>query len=164
MKLLSGMTIPETAMTFYPESLTEKYTPTPNGEVYAERNNVLSYNWTGAGGYSVRYDAVYQHYTHPVPDKLMTKVTKKAVDFITNASQTLSPVPSRPAPKLLLRKNWNNYFPHFSHAAIQAKLPWKVFAKQGLRRTWYIGSSVSFESSEDVVAYNEQLLEQFSMA
>ena len=49
--------------------------------------------------------------------------------------------------------------PRFTPEAIQESYPWKLLAMQGRHRTWFIGSSVSFESIEDVIAYNHLLLE-----
>ena len=38
--------------------------------------------------------------------------------------------------------------------------PWDVFGMQGQQRTWYAGSSVSFESVRSVMEYNKLLLKQ----
>ena len=38
---------------------------------------------------------------------------------------------------------------------------WDTFEIQGTKRTWYAGSSVSFESVRSVMAYNKLLLRQF---
>ena len=35
---------------------------------------------------------------------------------------------------------------------------WQVFNMQGKHRTWYIGSSVSFEATRSVVTYNDLIL------
>ena len=35
---------------------------------------------------------------------------------------------------------------------------WDVFSMQGRSRTWYIGSSVSFESIRSVMEYNNLLV------
>jgi hypothetical protein len=65
----------------------------------------------------------------------------------------VTPTPPHPEPEVLYQKNWD-YFPHFTQDAIKALIPWRVLEHQGRWRTWYIGSSVSFESVEDVTKYN----------
>ena len=41
---------------------------------------------------------------------------------------------------------------------MQAGRLWDVFSIQGKRRTWYIGSSVSFEAIRSVMEYNNLLV------
>ena len=41
---------------------------------------------------------------------------------------------------------------------MQAGRLWEVFGVQGQRRTWYIGSSVSFEAVRSVMEYNNLLV------
>lgn len=52
------------------------------------------------------------------------------------------------------------YFPRWSSEEANQRNHWKVFEMQGLKRMWYAGSSVSFESIKDVVEYNNLLLTQ----
>jgi hypothetical protein len=55
-------------------------------------------------------------------------------------------------------KRWS-YFPRYSLSDIvDAKLPWKVWDLQGRRRTFHVGSYVSFESIADILDYNLQLI------
>eukprot|EP00954_Amorphochlora_amoebiformis_P028113 1390167-Amorphochlora_amoeboformis.AAC.1 len=63
----------------------------------------------------------------------------------------------------LYQKNWTNYFPRFNQKAIMDGYPWKVYQAEGHNKTWsdvYIGSSVSFESVEDVTTFNLDLLKE----
>jgi len=56
-------------------------------------------------------------------------------------------------------KTWD-YFARWSPAETYQGRHWQVFDIQGLRRTWYIGASVSFESVKSVLEYNNLLLRQ----
>jgi hypothetical protein len=143
----------EQALTFYPESLQPAYTPQPDGEVYAERNSVRSYRWDTDSAYESRYSVAYQYVPTPRPDSDMPRLTAAAVAFITSPETAVTPTPTHPEPEVLYQKNWD-YFPHFTQDAIKALVPWRVLEHQGRWRTWYIGSSVSFESVEDVTKYN----------
>eukprot|EP00462_Mataza_sp_D1_P021030 CAMPEP_0175127690 /NCGR_PEP_ID=MMETSP0087-20121206/4521_1 /TAXON_ID=136419 /ORGANISM="Unknown Unknown, Strain D1" /LENGTH=510 /DNA_ID=CAMNT_0016409685 /DNA_START=139 /DNA_END=1669 /DNA_ORIENTATION=+ len=149
--------VEESSLTFYPESLQPKYTPAPNGQVYAERNSVRAYAWDSDAEYKDRYVVTYQYFPKPIPEEESEATTRKAVEFITNETMTITATPSEPAPECLYTKNWD-YFPHFTQDAVNKMLPWLVFERQGENRTWVIGSSVCFESVEDVTKYNSMLL------
>ena len=62
--------------------------------------------------------------------------------------------------KVLRQYPWP-YFHHFPQAAINEKIPWKLFDMQGERKTWWIGASASFESVHDVTNYNLMLLKTY---
>ncbi len=55
-----------------------------------------------------------------------------------------------------------DYFYKFSNEDIVAGYPWKIFDLQGANKTWFIGSSVSFESVNNVVDYNIALMKAFT--
>lgn len=59
--------------------------------------------------------------------------------------------------EVLESRPWR-YFPHFSKAGIIEGGPWKLRSLQGARRTYFLGSSVCFESVLDVVQYNLDVL------
>jgi predicted NAD/FAD-binding protein len=61
---------------------------------------------------------------------------------------------------VIARKRFD-YFYRFDQDAIQARFPWKIASMQGQNRTWFIGSSVSFESVNNVIEMNLRLLRQF---
>lgn len=63
----------------------------------------------------------------------------------------------------LLRYYKFEYFPKFSMEAIQKKYPWKALDLQGRNRAWFAGSSLCFESSEDVACYNHLLFQIHNM-
>lgn len=52
------------------------------------------------------------------------------------------------------------YFPRWSPEEANQGRHWEVFEMQGLKKMWYAGSSVSFESVKDVLEYNNLLLKQ----
>ena len=52
------------------------------------------------------------------------------------------------------------YFYRWSPYEVMKGNHWDVFALQGVYRTWYAGSSVSFESVKSVMEYNNLLLRQ----
>lgn len=64
-------------------------------------------------------------------------------------------------PTIIDRQAWD-YFPRFTSDAIQAGAPWTLIEKQGIRSTWYIGSSVSFESVEAVLEFNHFMLDHMA--
>lgn len=55
--------------------------------------------------------------------------------------------------------SWS-YFPKWNPEEASKGRHWDVFEMQGLKKTWYAGSSVSFESVKDVLEYNNLLLRQ----
>jgi len=59
--------------------------------------------------------------------------------------------------------DWTNYMASFDQNHVAKRYPWKVLDMQGKNRTWYCGSSVSFESTEDVVSYNHLLFNIFNL-
>lgn len=63
--------------------------------------------------------------------------------------------------KVLDRRYWSDYFPHWSQKEIQAGLPWDVLDIQGRNRTFWIGASTSFESLRDVLNYNLLIMDRF---
>lgn len=67
-------------------------------------------------------------------------------------------VPEREA---LEREFWHDYFPHWDHDGVRAGKPWDVLEIQGRNRTWWGGSSASFESVNDVVTWNLLLLKLY---
>ena len=50
------------------------------------------------------------------------------------------------------------YFYRWSPEEMEKGRLWQVFNMQGKERTWYIGSSVSFEATRSVVTYNDLIL------
>jgi len=53
------------------------------------------------------------------------------------------------------------YSPEFTNNGILTEIPWKAWNLQGKYRTWYIGASVSFDSVEVMIDYNQQLVDTF---
>jgi len=137
---------PDQALVFFPEPLTRAFSPAGNGGVYAERNDVLSHNPDADADQSYRYVMAYQHFTDNLYDE--TAADAEALAQID------------PAAEYVTGRAYHDYLPHFNPLAIQDGLPWDIFDRQGEDHKWYIGSSVVFESSEDVVAYNKQVLEK----
>jgi len=63
---------------------------------------------------------------------------------------------------IVKQKSWN-YFPRYSVKDMADGILWKIVENQGERNTWFIGSSVSFESAKSVVSYNKLMLERMKM-
>ena len=59
-------------------------------------------------------------------------------------------------------KTWR-YFPRFSNHDLEEGMLWRILEMQGKYGTWYIGSSVSFESVKSVIEYNKLLLKHFTL-
>jgi len=58
----------------------------------------------------------------------------------------------------LHQERWE-YMPHYNlEEIIDERKPWRIWDLQGQRRTWWLGSYVSFESVADVLDYNLQLV------
>ena len=58
---------------------------------------------------------------------------------------------------LITQKVWK-YFSHYSPKDLTDGVLWDILEMQGKHKTWYIGSSVSFESLKSVIEYNKLLL------
>jgi len=61
--------------------------------------------------------------------------------------------------KIHERREWD-YFPRFTSEAIRAGQPWSVIRNEGALKTWFIGSSVCFESVEAVLDFNHFIIER----
>ncbi|XP_034309230.2 uncharacterized protein [Magallana gigas] len=61
-------------------------------------------------------------------------------------------------PRVLEQIKWGYYFPRFPPPAADRGYLWDILDMQGQFNTWYIGSSVCFESFESVVEYNNLLM------
>lgn len=59
--------------------------------------------------------------------------------------------------KVIDRKIWN-YFPRFSTDKLAEGVLWKILENQGDMHTWFIGSSVIFESARSVIEYNQLMM------
>jgi len=60
----------------------------------------------------------------------------------------------------IIAEFWTRYFYHWRPNDVGNA--WRLFDLQGHKRTWYIGSSASFESVLNVVNYNRMLLDTIS--
>jgi hypothetical protein len=65
--------------------------------------------------------------------------------------------------KIIDTCDWTNYMASYNQDHLNSRFPWKILEMQAKNRTWYCGSSVCFESTEDVVSYNHLLLKTFNM-
>jgi hypothetical protein len=63
--------------------------------------------------------------------------------------------------RVVRRQAWV-YLPHFRTDAVAEGLPWAIAEMQGGERTWYTGSSVCFESMNNVMQHNLALVERFA--
>lgn len=61
-------------------------------------------------------------------------------------------------PRVLEQTKWGYYFPRFPAQAADRGYLWDILDMQGRFNTWYIGSSVCFESFESVIEYNNLLM------
>lgn len=61
-------------------------------------------------------------------------------------------------PRVLEQTKWGYYFPRFPPPAADRGYLWDILDMQGQFNTWYIGSSVCFESFESVIEYNNLLM------
>jgi len=98
-----------------------------------------------------RYSDAYQFW----PDYDKSRETSAKEKLITELEGTgLTGI------EILNQSSWE-YFPHFDNEGIQKLYPWKLLEYQGSQKTWYIGSSACYESTEDVVSYNHLLIDLF---
>ena len=102
------------------------------------------YNASSYEAMGRRFEMAYQ-YSRKVPCKPLMKVlghfSNTGVSSIEYANQ----------------KVWR-YFPHYSSKELTNGVLWDILEMQGIYKTWYIGSSVSFESLKSVLEYNKLLL------
>jgi oxygen-dependent protoporphyrinogen oxidase len=59
---------------------------------------------------------------------------------------------------VLLRQDWDNYFPHVSTAALQDGFAYKIEALQGDNHTFYVGGTLSFETVEHSARYAQSMV------
>ncbi len=52
------------------------------------------------------------------------------------------------------------YMTKFTPKSLRERRPWRILEQQGKRSTFWIGSSVCFESVLDVVVYNNNLVDR----
>ncbi|XP_062601049.1 uncharacterized protein LOC134262697 [Saccostrea cucullata] len=64
-------------------------------------------------------------------------------------------------PRVLEQTKWGYYFPRFSGEDTVRGYLWDIIDMQGQFNTWYIGSSVCFESMESVIEYNNLLMSKY---
>ncbi|SON59374.1 hypothetical protein MSIMFI_00857 [Mycobacterium simulans] len=81
------------------------------------------------------------------PDKSLSELEQ----FLAKNGYVISDV--------LERQEWD-YFPRFDAAAIERGAPWDAIANQGNMNTWFIGSSVSFESVDAVLEFNHFMIDK----
>ena len=60
------------------------------------------------------------------------------------------------------RKMWN-YFPRFSTNDTASGILWDIAELQGAQKTWFIGSSVFFESTDNVINYNKLMIKRMGI-
>ncbi|ETV75011.1 hypothetical protein H257_10614 [Aphanomyces astaci] len=93
----------------------------------------------------------YQYYDHPLSHVVRDHVTPLLRQDLALAGM---------ADVTVWTQRYFNYFPRFTSDGLKMGLPWKVWDMQGQHKTTWIGSSVSFESVLDVVAYNNKLIQR----
>jgi len=123
-----------------------------NSSVWASRNTKEAFDMGTTSFYNAssyekmerRFEMAYQ-YSGKRPCKPLMKVLghfdKTGVSNIESTNQTV----------------WR-YFPHYSSKELTNGVLWDILEMQGRHKTWYIGSSVSFESLKSVLEYNKLLL------
>ncbi|XP_061179496.1 uncharacterized protein LOC133188130 [Saccostrea echinata] len=83
----------------------------------------------------------------------------KDIDFIIQSklASTLKRF-DKTNPRILEQIKWGYYFPRFPAKDADRGYLWDILDMQGKYNTWYIGSSVCFESMESVVEYNNLMM------
>ncbi len=56
------------------------------------------------------------------------------------------------------------YFTRFTQDGVNRGRPWALFARQGCRRTWFLGGSACFESVHDITTYTRQVLDPVTVS
>ncbi|KAK3751554.1 hypothetical protein QZH41_006077 [Actinostola sp. cb2023] len=64
--------------------------------------------------------------------------------------------------EVIKRQTWN-YFPRFSVNDMANGMLWKVADRQGARKTWFTGVSVVFESTKNIIEYNQLMMKRMQM-
>ena len=122
--------------------------------VWASRNSREAFAVGSSGseeipGGNMRYEMAYQYSTRR-PCKPLFKAWGHFEN--TQASQV----------DIVTQKVWR-YFPHYSTKDVTDGVLWDILEMQGSHKTWFIGSSVSFESLKSVLEYNKLLLSLVKM-
>ncbi|KAJ3321623.1 hypothetical protein HDV06_004038 [Boothiomyces sp. JEL0866] len=129
------------------------------GRLYGQRNSKLALygtfnNVTNLWNASGRQRRVsYQYFGRPLEkNDSTTMLTLLKSDLVVETDLNASIILQKP----------HRYFPRFDTAGILAGKPWSILDIQGKSKTFWIGSSVCFESVLDVMTYNTNLF--FSIA
>lgn len=88
--------------------------------------------------------------SYPTKDILNAKIQNFATDFRMRNYTVVK------------QRTWK-YFPRYSPEQMSSGILWDILDLQGYKRTWYIGSSVCFESVKSVLEYNNLLLRKFNL-
>ncbi|KAH9166370.1 hypothetical protein AeNC1_018343, partial [Aphanomyces euteiches] len=96
----------------------------------------------------------YQYYLRPARDNDASASQDTLLQDLQLANMTNVNV--------IKQYEWN-YAPRYNQSTIEKGAPWKVWKQQGYRNTTWIGSSVCYESTLDVVTYNNNLIKRVVM-
>lgn len=139
---VSGKRAP-TPTAYWLDNLVKKRSMT----IWASRNSKEVFDYGIANTSRVddaRYELAYQ-YSTDIPCKPLRKAY---AHFDAMGAEEI---------EIPLQKVWR-YFPHYTSHRLSTGVLWDILEMQGKGRTWYIGSSVSFESLKSVIEYNKLLL------
>ncbi|KAJ3314037.1 hypothetical protein HDV04_001068, partial [Boothiomyces sp. JEL0838] len=152
------------AIEFPVEYWFKRMTRTPpngiQGRLYAQRNSKLalygtfndSTNLWNASGRQRR--VAYQYFGRPMEkNDSSVMLGLLATDLVTETdlhANVILQVPHR-------------YFPRFDTPGVLAGKPWSILDLQGKSNTFWIGSSVCFESVLDVMTYNSNLFSRLQI-
>eukprot|EP00434_Breviolum_minutum_P000958 symbB.v1.2.000843.t1/scaffold37.1/size397765/15 len=124
-------------------------TPSGVGQFYCHRNSRLATDSPQVAPDGRELRVAYQYMTRP---KEVGDEEKLAVAL----KEGLKTYAGEPEVEIVLQKVWT-YMPRFQGNGLVEECPWKILSLQGQRNTFYIGSSVCFESALDQVTYNIML-------
>jgi len=109
------------------------------------------------GPTAIRNTANLKGFKHPVAGTLQITDFRVSDDELDRLVQEDAQALGSRMEKLHVER-WD-YMPFYSQSeVVQDRKPWRIWNLQGQRRTWWVGSHVSFESVADIVDYSVKLL------
>jgi len=125
------------------------------GQVFAQLNTRLVFDPSTPVASGKETRVVYQFLDRPPRMEDMGMLKRRLKMYFDDLSFN--------KPTNLRQYPWR-FFPHFSsHDITKEERPWKILDLQGKNKTVYIGASVAMDSINEVLLYNQRIIEQLGL-
>ena len=118
------------------------------GRLYSRRDTALCKNPDAAPDENVW--ACYQYSDHFDPAAASLRLLQLRQELANQGVEVK---------EILAQRHWA-YFTRFTQDGINRRYPWRLWRLQGHANTWYAGASACFESVNDIMNYNQMLVDR----